>query len=234
MQKFLLSIAALAVLALAPFAAEAQTISKSQTGAVGTVLTCTDTSGASVRCVVPTVTLADSTGAQIATAARPTAGADDVSNTLTGEQVYSRTSIYDGATWDRWVSVQGGGSTAGAGVGAVSMFSHSSGNGTINNMVSTAVESGRVVKAGAGNLYGIAATSGASAGYLMVFNATSVPADGAVTPHLCRVIAANSSITVDYGPIATRYSVGISAAFSTTGCFTKTASATAMFEVRYQ
>lgn len=95
---------------------------------------------------------------------------------------------------------------------------------------SAAVESGRVLKASAGNLYRLSTTTGASAGYLLVFNSTTVPADGAVTPLICRAIAATSTLTVSFADIPARFSTGISVSFSTTGCFTKTASETAFFE----
>ncbi|WP_397586798.1 hypothetical protein [Sphingobium fuliginis] len=97
-------------------------------------------------------------------------------------------------------------------------------------VASTAVESNRVFKASAGNLYRLSITSGASAGYLMVFNATTAPADGAVTPLVCRAIAASSTLTISFSDFPARFSTGITAVFSTTGCFTKTASATAYFE----
>lgn len=98
----------------------------------------------------------------------------------------------------------------------------------ITPVVTSAVANNLVLKAGAGNLYGFQVTSGASAGYVMVFNATSAPADGAVTPIKCMALAANSTIGVDYrsGPPPV-FSTGITVVFSTTGCFTKTASATA-------
>jgi hypothetical protein len=100
----------------------------------------------------------------------------------------------------------------------------------ITPVVSSAVESGHVLKASAGNLYSVYVTTGAVAGFLMVFNSTTVPADGAVTPIECQPAPANgiASLTFNPGPVES-YSTGISVAFSTTGCFTKTASATAFF-----
>jgi hypothetical protein len=100
--------------------------------------------------------------------------------------------------------------------------------------VSTAVGSSIVAKVSAGNLYGVSITTGASAGYLLMFNATASPADGAVTPLMCRTVPANSSLEIDHSVIPDRFTTGITAVFSTTGCFTKTASATAMFEVRFK
>lgn len=95
---------------------------------------------------------------------------------------------------------------------------------------STAAESSHIAKASAGNLYRVAITTGGTAGYLMAFNAVSAPADGAVTPLLCRVIAANASLTVSFAEMPARYGTGITFVFSSTGCLTKTASATAFFE----
>jgi hypothetical protein len=100
----------------------------------------------------------------------------------------------------------------------------------ITPIVSTSAEGGHVLKASGGNLYAVYVTTGATGGYLMVFNSATVPADGAVTPLECVNVPANQTIGISYGsgPPAV-YSTGISAAFSTTGCFTKTASATAFF-----
>lgn len=103
-------------------------------------------------------------------------------------------------------------------------------NVAIVPVISTAAESSHVLKGGAGNLYRLVVTTGASAGYVMVFNATSAPADGAVTPQMCRSIAATSSLSMPYEAPPSRFTTGITAVFSITGCFTKTASATASFE----
>lgn len=96
----------------------------------------------------------------------------------------------------------------------------------ITPVVSTAAEGSHVLKAGAGNLYGLSVTTGASAGYVMIFNATSAPADGAVTPIKCYSVPATSSFGASWNNPAA-FSTGITVVFSTTGCFTKTISATA-------
>lgn len=108
----------------------------------------------------------------------------------------------------------------------------SSTNG-ITAVVSASAEGSHVLKASAGNLYSIYVTTGVTAGYLMVFNATSAPVDGAVTPNQCVWAPANATTSVNYGsgPPGV-YSTGITAVFSSTGCFTKTASATAFFHGR--
>lgn len=104
--------------------------------------------------------------------------------------------------------------------------------GTIVPTASTVAESGRVLKASAGNLIRIGITTAGSAGYLMVFNSTTVPADGTVTPLMCRAIGATSTVVYGMADIPPRFTTGISVAFSTTGCFTKTASATAYIEAQ--
>lgn len=77
-------------------------------------------------------------------------------------------------------------------------------------------------------------TSGAAAGYLLTFDAVSAPANGAVLPRECVVVPAFTTIGVDFGTTSEPYVTGLTAVFSTTGCFTKTASATAFFKGRVQ
>lgn len=77
-------------------------------------------------------------------------------------------------------------------------------------------------------------TTGATAGYLMTFNAVSAPGDGAVTPVECVVAPANVTVSLDFGETSEQYGTGLTAVFSSTGCFTKTISATAFFKGRAQ
>lgn len=91
----------------------------------------------------------------------------------------------------------------------------------------TAVASELILKASAGNLYSVNVAAGATAGFLLIFNATSAPADGAVTPVKCLPIAANAGVEMSVREMPEFFSTGIVAVFSSTGCFTKTASATA-------
>lgn len=105
--------------------------------------------------------------------------------------------------------------------------------GTIVPVVSPSAEGSRVFCAAACNLWSIYITTGASAGFLMTFNATSAPAEGAVTPIECVQVAANSTVALSFGSgPPDRYSTGATAVFSTTGCFNKTISATAFFKAR--
>ena len=79
------------------------------------------------------------------------------------------------------------------------------------------------IKIAPGCLLAVYATTSGSAGYLMVFNSLTVPADGAVTPRNCVYIPATTTIGLDFAPQPPEwYSTGITVAFSTTGCFTKT------------
>lgn len=97
----------------------------------------------------------------------------------------------------------------------------------------TSVNSALIVKATAGMLYGYNVVAGASAGYVLVIDTNFVQADGAVTPAMCMPLAANSGITVDLStPV--NFTGGIVLVFSTTGCFTKTASATAFMSATYK
>lgn len=98
----------------------------------------------------------------------------------------------------------------------------------------TAVASSQVLKASAGTLYGGAVTA-TVAGYLLIFNATSLPANGAVTPVKCLSVPAGQTVSfsADAGTAWT-FSTGITLGYSTTGCYTLTASATAFFTGQFQ
>lgn len=88
---------------------------------------------------------------------------------------------------------------------------------------SVAAANSLVIKAGAGNLFWVYATNTtATNGFLMVFNATSAPADGAVVPLDCVALAGNSTASIAGDPPA-RYGTGIVAVLSSgANCFTKT------------
>lgn len=97
---------------------------------------------------------------------------------------------------------------------------------------SGALESCHVLKSGGGNLYSLAVTIQATSGVVQVFDATSAPADGAVTPVWAMPVLSNGT----FGGANWEWSVpmnfltGITVCFSSaTTPFTKTASATAMF-----
>lgn len=85
-----------------------------------------------------------------------------------------------------------------------------------------------------GYLQGVNVTSGASAGYVLVFDSATVPADGTVTPARCMPLAANTGLELNWRSSPLSFRNGMIVVFSTTGCFTKTASATAFIAVDYR
>ena len=119
---------------------------------------------------------------------------------------------------------------SGSGVQAVHQAPTSAAAAAIAPTDTTAVASSLALKSSAGNGYRYAITTGASAGYFLIFDATALPANGAVTPKICRAVAANTSLEIDHADAPDRFSTGIVEGFSTTGCYTLTASATAAFE----
>jgi hypothetical protein len=129
-------------------------------------------------------------------------------------------SVFNGTTWDRMR-----GTTEGTQVLAIPSATTAVG---ITSVSSSAAESNHVIKASAGNLYGFSMTTGATAGFAFVANSTTAPTAGgaAIAPIKCYVIAANSTLGVTFEPPLV-LSTGITIVFSTTGCFTNTASATA-------
>jgi len=100
-------------------------------------------------------------------------------------------------------------------------------------VVSGAAGSNIVLKTGSGQLNALSAQIGATGGYVMIFDATSAPADGAVTPKYCWQVPANGGMALSW-PTPAIFSAGIVVVFSTTGCFTKTASSTAFFSGQVQ
>jgi hypothetical protein len=86
---------------------------------------------------------------------------------------------------------------------------------------------GLVLKASPALLYGLNITASTSSGFLMIFNSTTVPADGTVTPVRCLPVNAGAGLELSWRDMPLTLTVGASVAFSSTGCFTKTASATA-------
>lgn len=85
-----------------------------------------------------------------------------------------------------------------------------------------------VVKAGAGNLYSLSGNVNVADTWIMVFNATAAPGDGAVTPKFAYKFPAGPW-SVDFGSLPRAFSTGITVCASSTGPFTKTAYATNNF-----
>lgn len=128
--------------------------------------------------------------------------------------------------------------TIAAGSGVVPAPSSESTAG-LPTAASPALASNLVVKESAGNLYAfnISAdpTLSGAAWWLMIFNATSAPADGAVTPAKCYAFpSGTTSYSASWGIIPLYLGTGITLVVSTTGCFTKTASAHAFLSGDYK
>lgn len=101
----------------------------------------------------------------------------------------------------------------------------------INPVASAALEASHVFKTGPGTLYDLEIATSSVAGYLLLFDATSDPADGAVTPLKCFGLIPTTSTTATLWPAGgiVNFKTGLVAVFSTSGCFTKAESATAYF-----
>ncbi len=92
-------------------------------------------------------------------------------------------------------------------------------------VVSSTAENNHVLKATAGTLISAYASNGtATAGWLMVFNLTAKPADGAVTPIDCVALPASGTVAINY-PIGAGkvYSTAITVVLSSNAsCLTLT------------
>lgn len=129
---------------------------------------------------------------------------------------------WDGTTWDRVITIQTA-PTSGLGVLAVANAPTTTSGGAIATTQTAAAANNLVIKAASGNLYSVYATNQtATAGFLMVFNATAAPVDGAVTPIDCVPLPASGVASLNFG-IPARFGTGITAVVSSgANCFTKT------------
>ena len=101
-------------------------------------------------------------------------------------------------------------------------------------VVSSAAETSHVLKASGGSLLSLSVTS-TVAGYVELFNATSAPSTGVVTPVACYSVPANTTTSLPFQIVPQYFSTGITAVFSSgTNCFTYTSSATAYLSAGVQ
>lgn len=149
-----------------------------------------------------------------------------VASGLTNQVVNAVTRQYNGSTLDRARSMQGAAST-GLGTAAVERAPSTNAAAAIAPNATAAAASNVVLKSSGANVHSINAVTGASAGVVFLFNATSIPANGAVTPVKAWIVAANSSLDKAFNP-PLRLGTGATLAFGTgTDPFSLTASATA-------
>lgn len=103
---------------------------------------------------------------------------------------------------------------------------------------SSTLASNLVVKGSAGNLYSFNvsadSTLSGAAWWLMIFNATTLPADGTVTPAKCYAFPPGTTSYSAAFSVPVAFSAGIVLGVSTTGCFTKTASVHAFLSGDYK
>ncbi len=93
---------------------------------------------------------------------------------------------------------------------------------------SAANASSYVLRTKAGGVWDFTVNTGAVAGWVMLHNRASAPANGAVTPQRVWQVPAYSTLDVSFDP-PLDMSVGAVLTFSTTGPTTQTLSATAWF-----
>jgi len=77
-------------------------------------------------------------------------------------------------------------------------------------------------------LFGFTVKNTSTAGWVVVFDATSLPSNGAAAPKVCFALAANTSVTY-IAPVPMLFATGITLGYSSTSCDSITASATAKF-----
>lgn len=77
-------------------------------------------------------------------------------------------------------------------------------------------------------------TLSAAAWWVMIYDATTAPVDGAVTPAKCYALPSGTTSLAGAFPVPSTFTTGIVIGVSTTGCFTKTASTHAFISGDYQ
>ncbi len=142
-------------------------------------------------------------------------------------------SVKDGGGTSRNIRVwdESGAGTGPFSPGPIKANGQGTGEIAIAPVVSAAAEGSHVIKASAGVLYDWHVTVGDVPGYVMIFDATSAPADGAVSPVICLTVAAFQTCR-NPDHTATNFTTGIVIVFSSTGPFTKTISATAFISAK--
>lgn len=127
--------------------------------------------------------------------------------------------------------------TVANGNGVVEAVTNEASAGT-TTIATSALAANLVVNAAPTNLHSFNvsadSTLSAAAWWIMIHNATSAPADGAVTPAKCYAMPSGTTSYSAAWPHAIRLSTGAVIGVSTTGCFTKTASTHAFISGDYK
>lgn len=166
---------------------------------------------------IPSVTIAD--GADVTQGAIADAAATAGGTGTVSAKLREATALLNSVLTALGSALPAGGNVIGATIPAPS----SSASFAITPVVSSSGESSHVLKGSAGNLYSVYATNlTTTPGFLAVLNATSAPADGAITPLDCIPLPAGGLASFNYN-IPAAYSTGITAVVtSASTCFTKT------------
>lgn len=154
-----------------------------------------------------TVRIVDGNGTDITSGI---AGNDAVTTAVSSLSVSGFSRVFNGSTWDR-----ARGDTNGAWNVATA-----SGAAAVGLTPATAVNATSVVvKASAGNFYGGTIVAGATAGFLIAYNATTAPASGATltAAQILGIVpvAANGSAALGEYTVPDRFSTGVVLLFST-------------------
>lgn len=222
--KRLLPLLALAAALCAPLGVSAQSVVQTTIKVVGTCGTAVYVAG---KMAYPTQ---DTTGVLCTSSSGGGGGAVTVANGA---------DVTQGAIGDTAWSGSGNG-TIDAILKAIAL--NTTGNATLTadtHAQCAALCSNLVVKASAGTLktFEVSADSTLSGAiwYVIVFDATSLPANGAITPAKCYQQASGTTqMGGTLGPGGTAYLTGITIGVSTTGCFTQTSSTHAFIAGDFQ
>jgi hypothetical protein len=163
-----------------------------------------------------------------------------ITSTPSGTQAVNQTQV-------NGVAVSTGNGVAGTGVQRVTIASDNTANSnpwlitpipsaTLGGLTSsqTGAAATNLAVSGAHNLFGLQITTAASAGRMLLFDATALPANGAVTPKKCWSLAANTTATISWDTPITN-ATGITVGFSTgADCYTLTAANAEFIAVDYK